>query len=267
MSEATAPMHAVALADVGVGHGWRVVARKEFADHLRSIRFLVLAAILAIVTAATVVAAAGGIRSVASQAMGVPGIFLRLLTIDSPPVPFPFIFVLMNFLGPFLGIAFGFDAISSERSAGTLPRLLAQPIHRDEVIIGKFVEREGPNNFYTVYRCHNYHFKIYGAMFLAQPTPALQTADELIAALPEPLLRRMADWFEAFVPMKQHVLIRFGMWQAILAQPLPEDAELYTVTMALMRYARTVALANTGRIADAESERDRFFAARDAVQE
>ena len=139
MSEATAPMHAVAMADEGLGHGWRVVARKEFADHLRSIRFIVLAAILAIVTAATVVAAAGGIRSVASQAMGVPGIFLRLLTIESPPVPFPFIFVLMNFLGPFLGIAFGFDAISSEKSAGTLPRLLAQPIHRDEVIIGKFV--------------------------------------------------------------------------------------------------------------------------------
>jgi ABC-2 type transport system permease protein len=34
---------------------------------------------------------------------------------------------------------FGFDAISGERSQGTLPRLLSQPIHRDEVILGKFV--------------------------------------------------------------------------------------------------------------------------------
>ena len=33
----------------------------------------------------------------------------------------------------------------------------------------KFLERAGAENFYSVYRCHNYHFKIYGAMFLGQP--------------------------------------------------------------------------------------------------
>ena len=46
---------------------------------------------------------------------------------------------LVGFLGPMLGIAFGFNAINVERSDGTLPRLLAQPIHRDDVINGKFV--------------------------------------------------------------------------------------------------------------------------------
>jgi tetratricopeptide (TPR) repeat protein len=131
----------------------------------------------------------------------------------------------------------------------------------------KFLEREGADNFYTVYRCHNHHFKVYGAMFLGQPTPALEAADELVSTLPEPALRRLADWFEAFVPMKQHVLIRFGMWEEILAQPLPKDAELYAMTTALMRYARTVAMANTGRIADADAEREAFFAAQDAVPE
>ena len=33
----------------------------------------------------------------------------------------------------------GFDAINSERSSGTLNRLIAQPIYRDSVIIGKFL--------------------------------------------------------------------------------------------------------------------------------
>ena len=28
--------------------------------------------------------------------------------------------------------------------------------------------REGAKNFYSLYRCHNYHFKLYGAMFLGQ---------------------------------------------------------------------------------------------------
>jgi tetratricopeptide (TPR) repeat protein len=131
----------------------------------------------------------------------------------------------------------------------------------------RFLEREAAENFYTVYRCHNLHFKIYGAMFLAQPTPALSTADELVAALPEPLLRPMADWFEGFVPMKQHVLIRFGMWDEILTLPLPKDAELYAATTAMLRYARTVALANKGEIEAAEAERDAFFTARDRVPE
>ena len=63
----------------------------------------------------------------------------------------------------------------------------------------KFLKRDGAENFYSVYRCHNYHFKIYGAMFLGQPKPALETADELIETLPEAMLRPLADWFEGFI--------------------------------------------------------------------
>lgn len=131
----------------------------------------------------------------------------------------------------------------------------------------KFLGREGPDNFYSVYRCHNYHFKIYGAMFLGQPTAALQAAQELIDTLPSETLRPMADWFEGFIPMKQHVLIRFGRWQDILDQDLPEDEDLYSVTIAMMRYARTVALANLHRIADAAREKVKFFEALARVPE
>jgi ABC-2 type transport system permease protein len=42
-------------------------------------------------------------------------------------------------LVPLVGIAFGFDGINSERSQGTLSRLLAQPVHRDDIVNGKFV--------------------------------------------------------------------------------------------------------------------------------
>ncbi len=139
--------------------------------------------------------------------------------------------------------------------------------HTAMVADRKYLEREGAENFYSVYRCHNYHFKIYGAMFLGQPGPALETAQELIDTLPAQTLRPMADWFEGFIPMKQHVLIRFGRWQEILDQELPEDAELYCVTTAMMRYARTVALANTRQLEAAEAERARFEEAYAAVPE
>ena len=131
----------------------------------------------------------------------------------------------------------------------------------------KFLERAGADNFYTLYRCHNYHFKIYGAMFLGQPGPALSTADELIETLEGVVVGPMADWLEGFVPMKQHVLIRFGMWEQILAQPLPEDEALYCVTTAMMRYARSVACSNTDDIESAKAERDAFLAARGRVPE
>lgn len=45
----------------------------------------------------------------------------------------------IGLLGPLLGLAFGFDTVSGERGQRTLPRLVSQPIHRDDVITGKFV--------------------------------------------------------------------------------------------------------------------------------
>ena len=131
----------------------------------------------------------------------------------------------------------------------------------------KYLRKQGAHNFYSIYRCHNYHFKIYGAMFLGQPTPALDAANALIENLPRDVLEPMADWFEGFVPMKQHVLIRFGRWTDILAQPMPVDPALYAVTTAMMHYARTVALSNTGDLKAAEAEADLFHLARDLVPE
>lgn len=134
-------------------------------------------------------------------------------------------------------------------------------VQRNEAAIEadrRFLARNGADNFYTVYCCHNLHFRIYGAMFLGQPAKALESAEELVAMLSEDTLRPMADWFEGFIPMKQHVLIRFGRWQEILDHDLPEDEALYSVTLAMMRYARVVALANLGRIDDAEVEKGRF---------
>jgi tetratricopeptide (TPR) repeat protein len=127
----------------------------------------------------------------------------------------------------------------------------------------KFLEREGPLNFYSLYRCHDYHFKLYGAMFLGQLAPALEAAQEMSNMLTPELLGLqvppMADWLEGFVPMKMHVLVRFGRWRQILDEPLPADAELYCVTTALMRYARGVAYAALGDVEAAEAER-RLFA-------
>ena len=129
----------------------------------------------------------------------------------------------------------------------------------------KYLAREGANNFYSLYRCHNYHFKLYGAMFLGQLQPALEAADEMIVTLPEELLRiespPMADWLEGFVSMKLHVLVRYGRWIDIIATPLPADRELFCVTTAMIHCAKAVAHAASSNVAAAEDEARHFDAA------
>ncbi|MFS8197971.1 tetratricopeptide repeat protein [Streptomyces sp. CWNU-52B] len=135
----------------------------------------------------------------------------------------------------------------------------------------KYLARSGPMNFYTLYRSHNYHFRIYGAMFLGQSGTALETVARLEASVPEELLRvqspPMADWLEGFLAMRVHVLIRFGRWADILRLEVPADPRLYCVTTAMLHYARGVALSATGRIDEAETERGLFREALTRVPE
>jgi len=128
-----------------------------------------------------------------------------------------------------------------------------------------FLENEGAMNFYSLYRSHDYHFKLYGAMFLGHYEAALTAADEMVATIPAELLRiespPMADWLEGFVPMRLHVLIRFGKWQEILDTPLPTDPDLFCVTAAMTHYARGVALAARGQVTAAVREQESFVEA------
>ena len=75
----------------------------------------------------------------------------------------------------------------------------------------------------------------------------------------------MADFLESYISMKTHVQIRFGRWRDIIAEPLPEDRELYCNTTAMLYYAKSVAHAALGEVAESEAERTRFFEARAKV--
>ena len=129
----------------------------------------------------------------------------------------------------------------------------------------RYAAHAGDVGFYQLYRAHDHHFRIYGAMFGAQRQVALEAAGALEAMLGEELLRvevpPMADWLEGFVPMRLHVLVRFGAWDELIATPLPHDPELYCVTTAMTHYGRAVAYAATSRIAEARAEREAFHAA------
>ncbi|MBK0327051.1 tetratricopeptide repeat protein [Rhodobacteraceae bacterium F11138] len=135
----------------------------------------------------------------------------------------------------------------------------------------KFYDREGAFNLYTGYRQHNYHFVIYGALFLGQIAPALAAVRGMAATVPEDMLRiespPMADYFESYMAMEPHVLIRFGRWDELIAMDPPDDPDLYRTLTATTHYGRALAFAATGRVAEAEAEERVFLAARRRVPE
>ena len=135
----------------------------------------------------------------------------------------------------------------------------------------QFLAYSADPGVYLVYVIHNFHFSIYGAMFLGQYTPAIAAAEELIATIPEAVLRvqspPMADFLEGYLTMKQHVLVRFGKWHEIIAQELPKDRELYCSNVAKIHYAKAVAHSALGHVAEAEAERALFMAAKARVPE
>lgn len=116
-----------------------VMVHKEIADHIRSWRFAVLIALIVLTFIAAMYVSITNIK----QAMGNINdpdhafLYLKLLTTTDSSIP-PF-HVFLSFLAPLLGISLGFDAINSEQNSGTLTRLMAQPIYRDNLLLAKFI--------------------------------------------------------------------------------------------------------------------------------
>ncbi|KAI1210116.1 TPR domain protein [Annulohypoxylon truncatum] len=116
--------------------------------------------------------------------------------------------------------------------------------------------------FYTLYRMHDLHFRLYAAMFAGSSRAALDTASAVEKALPESLLRvespPMADWLEGFAGMRAHALVRFGMWDEVLEMAEKDDGVLYCATNALICYAKGMAYAAKGDVERAREKRVEF---------
>lgn len=116
--------------------GLYAVFKKELCDHFSSYRFVILFALIAMV-------------SFISSYMA--GIHLKenLEALASTRFPFLMLFSstgalfsmvqFVAFFGPLIGLVLAFDSINREKAHGTLIKLISQPIYRDAVINGKFL--------------------------------------------------------------------------------------------------------------------------------
>lgn len=125
----------------------------------------------------------------------------------------------------------------------------------------RYFETAPPPQFYSLYYIHNIHFLAFAAMMEGRYEVALDAARRLEAQVPDAFVREFTELGDGLLPATFHVLIRFGRWQEILAEP--EYPAFRKASRAIRRYARAIALANLGRTQDARGE----LAALDALIE
>jgi tetratricopeptide (TPR) repeat protein len=125
-----------------------------------------------------------------------------------------------------------------------------------------YIKATGVTGMYPgMYYSHNLHFLVESynrtGRYADAKRSATQLADNVRGHLKEmPML-------EGFLPSAIFVDLRFNRWDNVLGLPAP-DKELQ-VTGVLWRYARGVAFAAKGKVADAEKERQLFESASKSV--
>jgi tetratricopeptide (TPR) repeat protein len=114
-----------------------------------------------------------------------------------------------------------------------------------------------------MYMAHNGHFLAFTSMMRGRSAEALKLSRDLIASMPEDFLKDYAGVADGFMIFPSEVLMRFGRWEEVLAEPEPRPG--MPLARALWHFTRAVALSALGRADDAQKERDVFRKAVAAV--
>jgi tetratricopeptide (TPR) repeat protein len=116
--------------------------------------------------------------------------------------------------------------------------------------------------FYRLYMAHNHHMLTYGAMMTGQSALAVRTIRQMVGEIPLEFFKANA-FADGFMAMPLEVLMRFGRWDEILAEP--PFPEFVPVSRALQHYARAVAYAAKDELPAAQREQAAFLEARTRV--
>lgn len=116
----------------------------------------------------------------------------------------------------------------------------------------------GPPGFYSLYFVHNIHFLVFASMMEARYEPALEAVRKMEASVPPHFVEGYPERADGMLSAVFAVLIRFGRWDDVLAEP--EYPEFRLASRTMRHYARAIALANLDRTDDARDELAAFDA-------
>lgn len=134
----------------------------------------------------------------------------------------------------------------------------------------KYLAYAGPYNYYTTARCHDLHLMMYACMLMGQFEPAMAAAEEICENLPPDVIDLkekpfIASTMEGYFAMKMHVLVRFGRWQDIVDAPMPDNPNLYCVSLAMHYYAKGIAFAALKNFSKADEQKELFYQSLDRI--
>jgi tetratricopeptide (TPR) repeat protein len=122
-----------------------------------------------------------------------------------------------------------------------------------------YLSKTKPLDYYGMYVAHNYQFLAYSTAMEGRRAETLEAMKQMRAAFPEDAMLAMPglDWYgaESYLAM-----VRFGLWDQILAEPRPNPA-LKALTGGYL-FASVTALAARNRIAEAAQRLDELNAVR-----
>ena len=146
---------------------------------------------------------------------------------------------------------------------GNWEKAIASNASASEVDVAYRERAEKHQGFYRVYMAHNRHMRAFAAMMLGRSEEAIGQIRTMISEMPEDWKKDYAAIADGFLGMPFEVLMRFGKWDEILAEP--EPAERFPIARALRLYARGVAYAAKGMTKEARAEQALFLAHRGTI--
>lgn len=123
-----------------------------------------------------------------------------------------------------------------------------------------------PQGFHNLYPAHNRHMLTFAAMMTGQSALAMKHIRLMLKELPADFLKDYALFFEAYAAMPVEVMVRFGQWDEILAEP-ENYADHMPMARSLHSAARAIAWAAKGNTAEARKDQTRFAERRAKVPE
>ena len=130
--------------------------------------------------------------------------------------------------------SFEANRLASEADASYISQCRAQGVY--------------PLNYYP----HNLHFMVWSAIFQGRSQTALTAARVVASKIPETMAGNTFGSFETWMSQPMYVMVRFGQWNKVLAEPRPAKGALFM--RGVQHYARGLAQIHTDHRRRAKKE-------------
>jgi tetratricopeptide (TPR) repeat protein len=117
------------------------------------------------------------------------------------------------------------------------------------------------------YYPHNIHFMAWSAAFQGRRAAAMEASRKIVERIPHELAADRNTWslYETFLSQPLYTMVRFGLWDEVLAEPAP-DLDSHFMR-AIWHYARALARVHRGEVDLARQELAALYEERSAVDD